>query len=134
MDFQIDPVDSQRRDYFAAHAPAEIPDWFKHEPPPKQYPGVLNFEELSPELRDMARWFSEDDDNEAAWEYAAEKFSEEEIKQAATFGRQLAANRRGYIEFSRENTIARFFQWRKYYAETLLRTLDNAPTQSRGPA
>jgi hypothetical protein len=96
----------------AANAPAEIPDWFIHTSPPIVGSSFPSYETLSSEedkeeiknwlydpiydLSDHLKWFSD----------AVEKYHQDKGS------------------YNKEDLKARYFQWRVFYAESLLAQLE----------
>jgi len=101
-----------KREWFAANAPVEIPNWFEHVAPEKNIDAYPDWQSISNEedrqlckdwlhdpiydLPDYLQWFSD------------------KVKEIT----------KANAEYNRQNTIARYFQWRRYYAETLLSELE----------
>lgn len=96
-----------RRDYFAAHAPIEIPTWFEHPEPPKNIPPKPDFAALDPAHQSIVRDWQEDPcfdlPEELTW--YAEKWT---------------AYQKARADWNDENDAARFFHWRWYYADRML--------------
>jgi hypothetical protein len=96
------------RDYFAANAPAEIPDWFRHEEPPRDYPP-------QPDWRDIK-------DREQA-EIAANWLSDgcyDLPESLRWFAAAVKQHRDSREQWGRENAAERFFQWRWHYADMMI--------------
>jgi len=98
---------STRRDYFAAHAPAEIPSWFAHEQPKRDLPPMPDYRKLDPAHQDIALDWQRDGcfdlPEEIAW-----------------FGKEVEAHREAKADWDDANYAARFFQWRWYYADMMI--------------
>lgn len=100
-----------RIDYFAAHAPGKIPDWFKHQESTR--PNEVTWLQLTtPEDQETARaWMCDD-----SWDLPEHLkwFQEAYIK---------------YLEekrlWERQNNESRFFQWRQYYAEQMVELINS---------
>jgi len=98
-------------EFIACNAPADIPGWFKHTPP-------------NMEIAPQPLW------------YTVEPLSDQEfIKQWLDDGQELPArlkwfsdqyesHSRDYTAFHDANNVAKYFQWRRYYAEQLLKELE----------
>lgn len=97
-----------RRDYFAARAPA-APDWFSFEAgsnPPK-YPSV---EELSPALQDQAKL--------VIGCKMKPRDAEPEVQE---FMRRYRPAKAEYDAWRRAQQEAKFFAWRFYYADQMIK-------------
>lgn len=105
------------RDYFAANAPAEVPDWFEHRKPPRDFP-------------EMPRWFEvfgDEKDKRVARDWLddpcfdlADHVSDPE--RGRRFAGEVTASREGYAAWSLRDKAERYFQWRWHYAAAMLRT------------
>ena len=95
------------RDYFAARAPAEIPDWFVHVEPSKAFPPMPDYKTLDEAHQKTARdWQCDpcyDLPEELAW-----------------YGEKVAAHRAGKEAWGTANRRARYVQWRWAYADMML--------------
>lgn len=95
------------RDYLAAHAPAEIPDWFSHVEPPKDYPPAPRWMDAPKEHHELLRsWLNDgcfDLPDELRW-----------------FQDEMTAHRTGRDAWHKQNDAARYFQWRYAYADAML--------------
>ena len=98
---------STPREYFAARAPAAIPEWFVHVEPPKKFPPMPDYMQLDEAHRGIARdWQSDpisDLPEEIAW-----------------YGEKVKAHREGKWSWNRLNESARYVQWRWAYADLVL--------------
>jgi len=98
-------------EFFACNAPTDIPGWFKHTPPDiKIIPQPIWHEikiqsdrdiidmwiEVGGELPNHLKWFSD----------------------------QYKAHNDSYTAFHHADNVAKYFQWRRYYAEQLLKELE----------
>lgn len=101
-----------RKDYFAAHAPDVIPDWFRHDQPPttKQPTGWMNLQM--------------EDDKEMAKNWVSDPIYDlpEHLQ---WFQREHEAYWVEKKKWEIDNQSARFFQWRKYYAEMMVETINS---------
>lgn len=102
---------NSKLEFFACNAPTDIPSWFEHTPPEKNVSKKPRQDDIENEedrkiikcwqvdpcydLPDHLKWYS--DKLDKAWEEES--------------------------AYERKNTEARYFQWRRYYAEQLLLTL-----------
>lgn len=98
------------RDYFAARAPGEIPNWFKHVSPVKDFKPLPSWQELplKEDQNQVRDWMSDgcyDLPDNLSW------FQEAFVKYRAA-----------YAVWEEADKIARYFQWRWYYADTMLQT------------
>jgi hypothetical protein len=104
-------------EYFAAHAPSEIPSWFK--------PDMLS-ERPKPRIRTYAKFNTNDDhikwlklrDEDGAWHEDDDvpiEFKNEVIAWEEGRNEEVAS---GY-EWDRQYERQRYFQWRHYYAGML---------------
>lgn len=101
-----------KREYFAAMAPTDIPDWFEHVPSKQDFPKVAEWSKIENEndrklcqqwvhdgifeLPEHLQWFSE------------------------TFQKHNDAKK----QWSRKNEEARYFQWRMFYADNIIAELE----------
>lgn len=96
-----------QRDYFAAHAPESVPDWFKHKPVEHEVPPMPKAEDVDPVHRkEVSDWLDDpvfDLSEELGW-FADKVKAHEDAKDAAR-----AANR-----------AARYIQWRWHYADLMI--------------
>jgi hypothetical protein len=95
------------KEYFMAHAPTDIPDWFVHNPVGIQpiFPSWTNLHDE--DRKTVKGWISDgifDLPDHLKW-------FEEKYNKVLQLKRQ----------YDYENTIERYFQWRIYYAEQLLK-------------
>lgn len=96
---------------FACNAPNEIPGWFKHIEPEKnisECPDYNNIE--NKEDKEFCRQWLNDTEFELP----------EHLK---WFIDKTEKSRIEYFDWLRSDKEARYFQWRRYYAEQLLATL-----------
>jgi hypothetical protein len=95
------------RDYFAAHAPAEIPEWFRHTSPNQTFPPMPDYLELDECHRKVALDWQRDPcfdlPEELSW-----------------YGKKVEAHRAGRSEWNDADHRARYAQWRYAYADTML--------------
>jgi hypothetical protein len=95
-------------DYFAARAPIDIPDWFKHREPEYTVPPRPNY---------MALATKEHQDIALDWQRDPCFDLPEEL---AWFGEMMKTYRNAIAERDELNRVARFFQWRWYYANAMI--------------
>jgi hypothetical protein len=95
------------RDYFAAHAPLEVPEWFRHVEPKKNFPPDADVEDLDETHRKLAR----------DWRHDPCFDLPEEI---AWWGEKVKAHRAARSEWFEADVRARFIQWRWAYADAML--------------
>lgn len=98
-------------EFFACNAPDVIPGWFKHTPPdikitPK--PDWLIIE--GKEDQEHVRQWLEDGQELPEW--------------LQWFSEQYKVHDQEYGVFTYANLEAKYFQWRRYYAEQLLKELE----------
>jgi hypothetical protein len=95
------------RDYFAAHAPAEIPTWFTHVELAKTFPPMPEVEELDETHHKIAGDWRRDGcfdlPEEIAW-----------------WGEKVVAHRTGKASWEDLNRRERYVQWRWAYADMML--------------
>lgn len=95
------------RDYFAAHAPDQIPVWFVHKEPKREYPPMPDYLKLDETHQQTA----------LSWQRDGCFDLPEEI---AWFGEKVTAHRKGKADWEDANYAARYFQWRFYYADMMI--------------
>jgi hypothetical protein len=99
---------------FALHAPVEIPEWFEHEKPSQdQITKAPSWAELKNEgdkriCRD--------------WLYDGTFDLPDHLK---WFQDQLEAHKEETAYWTSNDKCARYFQWRRYYAERMINELNN---------
>lgn len=95
------------RDYFAARAPAEIPDWFTHVEPSKAFPPMPDYTKLDETHQKIALdWQSDpvfDLPEELTW-----------------YGEKVKAHREGKRAWAILDRRERYVQWRWAYADMML--------------
>jgi hypothetical protein len=98
-------------EFIACNAPADIPGWFKHTPPAITVTPQPDWQTIEPKSdRDIIEvWFEN---------------GEELPKHLKWFSDQYEAHNRDYTAFHAANSVAKYFQWRRYYAEQLLKELE----------
>lgn len=101
-------------EYFAAHAPAEIPVWFEGVAPDfegEEDPrGSEAYEALSDvDISEISNWLQDDFLDLPA--------------HLSWFENQLIQHRQDCKDHAKDCQIERYFQWRKYYAEQMLEVL-----------
>lgn len=105
-----------KREYFANSAPAEVPAWFDHikKPYPKKPTDYkLLYTDFDHPVRIELQEYYDTDGNSTL-----------NTKQAKEY---IEANDRFYEEeiiWQKENKAERFFQWRTFYADTLINELN----------
>lgn len=106
-------------EYAAIHAPEEIPSWFKHKEPDEKFPphpnDVVKLEhQTEKHLYNIRNWLHDGCyDLDPEYKY---------IEEAQT------AHMEAKNAWSKENNIQRYFQWKIFFAETLLKTLTTYET------
>lgn len=95
------------RDYFATHAPLDIPSWFEHVPPAKDVPPMPDHTTLDAAHQQIA----------ISWQKDPCFDLPEEIK---WFGDKVKAHRDAKAAWSDANYAARTFQWRYAFADGML--------------
>lgn len=99
------------REYFAAHAPTEIPAWFHYTKPPKDFPKHPSLDEIStdendPHRREVDSWLQDpiyDLPEELQW-----------------FANKVKAHYDGKECWEQAAQRARYFQWRWAYADAMI--------------
>jgi hypothetical protein len=98
-------------EFFACNAPADIPGWFKHTPPDIKVTERPDWRDIEPKAdRDIVgAWIEDGQDlpDRLKW-----------------FSEQMEAHRNERGLFEHANNVAKYFQWRRYYAEQLLKELE----------
>lgn len=111
-------------EYAAIHAPEEIPSWFKHRPPSM---------ELPPDPKDLVeskRHTMEAKDYQEATQWLYDGCWD--LPDQLIWLDQACKKRTDALSiFNHENTITRYFQWKIFYAETLLKTLTTYETTTQ---
>jgi hypothetical protein len=109
---QIHEVGLTKLEYFALNAPSEIPAWFKHTPleKPKEPKHWSEFSDQDPFKKDLQ-----------AWHYDPIFDLPEEVSFYQIAWRQ---HWHDLHKWNEKNNISRYFQWRKYFAELTLKTLE----------
>jgi hypothetical protein len=95
-------------EFFACNAPADIPGWFKHITPDFAFSEMHNPDEIENEedRKEVKGWLRDpifDLPDHLKW-----------------FSDRVELVRQEKKVFEAKNTEARYFQWRRYYAEQLL--------------
>jgi hypothetical protein len=109
------------RDYFAAHAPQEIPDWFQ--PPGEPVPAVahryffLQADERWNALTTEAKRLHLDEHDEMGAEHVSDPVVREVIVSATA---RTAENHEAVKKANARNEAARYFAWRWHYADQML--------------
>jgi hypothetical protein len=103
-------TDITRLDYFAAHAPTEIPEWFQPDPEPYNGPPLPVIPESASEedKKMLSDWLSD-----PCWDLEGEYAWFQEVAEAHSKAT------RDYKEFIKSD---RYLQWRWTYAELMLVT------------
>lgn len=99
-----------KSEFFAAHAPEEIPDWFECQEIPR--PPYPKFPELTPEQSDKVNKWKCDpcyDLEDEFLKYVQTKYE--------AYYQQLK-------KVEKENVKIRYFQWRKYYGQMMAAAFD----------
>lgn len=95
------------RDYFAVHAPDDIPGWFEATLSPATMPPMPRWQDLDKVHQNTAlSWINDgcfDLPNELEW-----------------FGKQVIRHREAHVQESQRRMHARYFQWRWHYADRML--------------
>lgn len=99
-----------KREYFAAHCP-DVPDWFVHTPLPKgfEYPKWMDIKDEK-DREEVRQWV-----HDGTWDLPEHLFWFQEKTAEA-----MKLSNRWEVKDS-EN---RFFQWRTYYADALIKQLN----------
>jgi hypothetical protein len=101
-------------EFFACNAPVDIPNWFVHVKPENKTGKNPNYDDIKiEEDRDLARQWVMD-----------QCFDLPEHLQ--WFSDAITKNANDYSDFIKEDLSARYFQWRRFYAEQLLSQLSNS--------
>lgn len=111
----IDKIDGlTKREWFSGMAPVDIPSWFKHTPPEWKEVAMPQVNKIENEehRREAKNWLHDpiyDLPEELSWFQKEYETYWESRRQYAVADQQ-----------------ARYFQWRRYYAEQLLTELSNS--------
>ena len=141
-DLQFSYTQQARLDWFAANAPIEPPNWFVGPTVEEMPPPIERDPSARPELPDdedacrvIRRWIG----TARAFRYSAEEaVSRTESADAARHVREwieryhaLDADRQAERErVEHRNRIARYFAWRRYYAENVKAALDEEAAEN----
>lgn len=101
-----------KREYFAAVAPNDIPEWFEHvepERPDVKFPNIDDVEDVN-DWKILDKWI-----------WSVKKFALPD--HLAWFGEQWAEAHKKRKEWEKADAAARYFQWRKYYADMMIAEL-----------
>lgn len=107
-----DCVGVTKLEFFACNAPVDIPSWFTHVSPEKNVTPQPTWNTLPKDAQEHIKlWFSENTDlpEELQW-----------------FGEQWKKHEAEDLAFRKADWAAKYFQWRRYYAEQLLNELSKA--------
>ncbi len=96
-------------DYFAAHAPGVVPDWFVHRWTPQEPRPTVDH--LSPDDQRRARAWLHD---------PIYDLSDDPESDLYKYQQAIEAWRSASMEHERMDAAVRFFQWRWYYANMML--------------
>lgn len=102
------------REYFAAHAPTEIPTWFVHVEPTRNYPPMPDINEVSREADDVHRKIALDWQHDPCFEL------EDHTPELKWYSDEVKAHRAGREAWREQDIRARYFQWRYAYADGML--------------
>ena len=109
------------RDYFAAHAPTEVPDWFKH-PDQAEVPELLSNAAALQQVPELAECSQEDKRRLREWMLDPHYDIEQPLMAIGARAFQLKdevrIEREAAIAFNR---AARWFAWRWHYADVMLK-------------
>jgi|GEM_PF-2903239 len=104
------------KDYYAAHAPTEIPAWFEGNNPDFEGEGSplssKEYEALSAEEKSLISAWLED----GVWDLPTH---------LEWFESQFKAHQQDKQEYLKDCKIGRYFQWRKYYAEQMMEVMES---------
>jgi hypothetical protein len=124
------------RDYFAAHAPSEIPEWFEHDYEAEEI-DAPQWSTLPLHLQQAARDWINDPSFDLAEMLDADEYETDEYSK--DYG-ALSAFETHWREYriklsvrSATNKIARYVQWPWAYADLMLAERTNVPAPSEGP-
>lgn len=101
-------------EFFACNAPVDIPGWFKHTPPDMEVT-------KRPCCDGM---ISEDIDILQCWHDTDDVTGEGLPNHLKWYAIQFTLYNQEQAEYNKLNQQERYFQWRKFYAEQLLLTLE----------
>lgn len=104
------------REYFAAHAPEEIPSWFTHVPPKKDIPEAAEWDKIENE---------EDKQLCQDWVFDGIFDLPEHLQ---WFSDTFKNHNEALIQWNKTNEGARYFQWRSFYADALIAELEKSST------
>lgn len=101
-------------EFFALNSPDEIPGWFVHVPPERNFPELplpyLNRDAPEADKQDLQDW--------------RDDVIDELPEHLKWYSEQAEAHSKGIVKWDIENNIQRFFQWRIFFAENLLNKLN----------
>lgn len=98
------------RDWFATHAPAEIPFWFKHTPLPRPAPAPGWDTLATDEHKETARNWLASEDREI----------DELPDELRPWGESVLAASVAIADWQQANNVAAFIQWRWAYADAMI--------------
>jgi hypothetical protein len=107
-----------KREFFAIHAPAEVPEWFKHSMPRCPYcydlRGEISRLTIEQDRKDAELWMEADYELPEHLNWLQEK---------------VKKNSDEISKWHYENNIQRIFQWRIFFADTLLKNLNETTAE-----
>lgn len=101
-------------EFFACNAPCDIPWWFEHVPPVKNLSKRFGLEDINNE---------EDRKVVKDWEYDPIYDLPDHLQ---WYSDRIALINKENKVYEHENNAARYFQWRRFYAEQLLAELSKS--------
>lgn len=109
--------DTTLRDYFAAHAPQEVPGGFKHTPPPGEPKQPPSYEDTHPRPNgheiEVTQGYAAAVAAEHAYADAANRWHKEQLGAWTKYENELLA-------WNQADRLARLTQWAYAYADAML--------------
>ncbi len=107
-------MEIEKKDFFAAHAPNEIPMWFKHDPfeKPKEPKIWSDYSDADPFKNEMKEWHRD----------GSYDIESEEIK---FYQKDWEKYFEDMDKWQQEDNANRFYQWRVHFAERMIFNLYN---------
>lgn len=102
------------REYFAAHAPDDIPEWFTHIKPEQDFPPMPDLSEISTDPKDPHRKLALDWQRDPCFDLW------DQVPELKWYADEVIAHREGRSAWEDANRRARYFQWRYAYADGMI--------------
>lgn len=111
LDYDRNSSGISKLEFFACNAPVDIPNWFEHVAPERDISEMYNADDITIE---------EDRKEVKAWLHDPIYDLPEHLKWFSDRIEEISHERAAYEV---KNNAARYFQWRRFYAEQLLAEL-----------